>query len=331
VKITRPLPIAFLLLTALFWLGSGAAFAVDTDGDGVDDDVDNCLLKYNPAQEDRNSDGAGDSCSNEIYVVPEAGFVNETTVAPGQAHSVKIHFIGKGFDCAPPGAHWACVNGWTIYSPDGADWDHLAAAVTPEFLAVTFGAIYRHHFHKAAGSGTWVRTAGNGTAPAVSDGSGADSAGFSLNIGFDGWVYPPWAGPALELEFASHSEDVGRHICIDTCKAFSTWEWACWAETSFPAWDHAPAVCYEIVKCCEGRVGDANKQGGDEPTISDVSILIDHLFISGTPLPCLEEADVNQSGGASPTEDDITISDISTLVYHMFIDDPEGVPLPECL
>ena len=35
---------------------------VDTDGDGVADDVDNCPTVYNPSQEDSDADGIGDSC-----------------------------------------------------------------------------------------------------------------------------------------------------------------------------------------------------------------------------------------------------------------------------
>lgn len=36
----------------------------DADGDGVCDDVDNCLLIANPGQEDADGDGIGDSCDN---------------------------------------------------------------------------------------------------------------------------------------------------------------------------------------------------------------------------------------------------------------------------
>jgi hypothetical protein len=36
--------------------------------------------------------------------------------------------------------------------------------------------------------------------------------------------------------------------------------------------------------CCYGRVGDANGSGADEPTIGDISILIDYLFITGSSL-----------------------------------------------
>jgi len=88
-----------------------------------------------------------------------------------------------------------------------------------------------------------------------------------------------------------------------------------------------------VVGCCVGRVGDANGQGGDEPTISDISTLIDALFISGNPgvIDCLAEADVNQSGGSDPRPEDITISDISTLIDYLFITGPETATLSDCL
>jgi len=83
------------------------------------------------------------------------------------------------------------------------------------------------------------------------------------------------------------------------------------------------------VCCCVGRVGDPNSSG-DEPTISDVSILVDLLFISGEPVNCLGEADVNQSGGATPGRDDISISDISYLIDYLFITG-QSLGLADCL
>jgi len=85
--------------------------------------------------------------------------------------------------------------------------------------------------------------------------------------------------------------------------------------------------------CCVGRVGNANGQGSDEPTISDVSVLIDAKFITGACagiVDCLAEADVNQSGGLSPTCADVTISDVSTLIDYLFITG-ESLGLPDCL
>jgi hypothetical protein len=82
-----------------------------------------------------------------------------------------------------------------------------------------------------------------------------------------------------------------------------------------------------VTLCCTGIVGDANFDGGYEPTISDISTIVDHLFLSGNPLACYEEADANQSGGFTPESSDITISDVSVLVDHLFI---SGAPLLQC-
>ncbi len=79
--------------------------------------------------------------------------------------------------------------------------------------------------------------------------------------------------------------------------------------------------------CCTGKVGNVNGLGGEEPTIGDVMLLIDFLFVSGTPPACMGEADVNLSGGAAPLKNDITIGDISMLIDHIFI---SGVPLNDC-
>jgi len=85
--------------------------------------------------------------------------------------------------------------------------------------------------------------------------------------------------------------------------------------------------------CCLSRVGDVNGEGGDEPTIGDVSCLIDAKFITGNCegiIDCLAEADINQSGGIDPTCDDITIGDISILIDYLFITGP-SLGLANCL
>ncbi len=84
--------------------------------------------------------------------------------------------------------------------------------------------------------------------------------------------------------------------------------------------------------CCSGRVGDANDSGDDQPTIGDVSVLIDALFVSSDMglIHCPAEADLNQSGGVEPEESDITIADISYLIDYLFIGGP-SLGLPDCL
>ena len=81
--------------------------------------------------------------------------------------------------------------------------------------------------------------------------------------------------------------------------------------------------------CCAGRVGDVNNSGEDEPTIADVTMLIDHLFITRPGLACYREGDINQSGGLDPYVDDITIADVSILIDYLFITGPT-LGLPNC-
>jgi hypothetical protein len=114
-----------------------------------------------------------------------------------------------------------------------------------------------------------------------------------------------------------------------------------WHELIYPTnhqyWGQSIDLAFAIIgegssSCCVGRVGDANGVGGDEPTISDISVMIDALFISGKfdAIACLAEADVNQSGGPNPGTADITISDISYLIDYLFITG-SVLGLPDCL
>lgn len=45
---------------------SSPSFAIDTDGDGTDDALDNCTLTANPDQRDSNGDGFGNACDADI-------------------------------------------------------------------------------------------------------------------------------------------------------------------------------------------------------------------------------------------------------------------------
>jgi len=80
--------------------------------------------------------------------------------------------------------------------------------------------------------------------------------------------------------------------------------------------------------CCIGVVGDANYDGQYDPTIGDVSTVIDFLFINGTPFECFLEADANLSGAPDPGPEDITIGDVSTLIDFLFITNNPLSPCP---
>ena len=70
--IKRPDVLHLLCVATL--LVAGPVLAVDSDGDGVDDALDNCPLVWNQSQADMDNDAAGDACDNcpEIANVDQA-------------------------------------------------------------------------------------------------------------------------------------------------------------------------------------------------------------------------------------------------------------------
>ncbi|MBD3258322.1 S8 family serine peptidase, partial [candidate division GN15 bacterium] len=79
--------------------------------------------------------------------------------------------------------------------------------------------------------------------------------------------------------------------------------------------------------CCEGLRGNVDGQGDPSvPTLGDLTVLIDHLFISLTPLDCWEEANLD---GSQPEGDgSVTLGDLTILVDNLFISLESPIPCP---
>lgn len=83
-----------------------------------------------------------------------------------------------------------------------------------------------------------------------------------------------------------------------------------------------------LAKCCVGMRGNVDCDEDDVVDVSDINALIDHMYLTLTPLCCVAEADVNASGGCNPDPwFDIDIADLSVLIDHVF---GSLEPLPDC-
>ncbi len=69
--------------------------------------------------------------------------------------------------------------------------------------------------------------------------------------------------------------------------------------------------------CCHGTTGDVDQSGSVD--ISDLSMMVDFLFLSGPPGTCFAASDVDKSGT-------IDISDLQALIDFLFF----SVALPSC-
>ncbi|RME25065.1 MAG: hypothetical protein D6800_07995, partial [Candidatus Zixiibacteriota bacterium] len=74
--------------------------------------------------------------------------------------------------------------------------------------------------------------------------------------------------------------------------------------------------------CCTGSVGNVNCDPLDQVDVADLTTLIDHLFISFSPLCCRPEANINGDPMCM-----VDVADLTTLIDHLFI---TFKPLPQC-
>jgi hypothetical protein len=306
---------------------------------------------------------------NSVYISDIDGSIPNHDLTSTQLQAGVPHTLEITFDATPSaGFNWLGTNAFEMYSPDGADWGYLHATrgqyildlplkYTPSIGCMALES-FVEHFNKTGGTGEFIVTPSVGTIeecftgftiddpytsqPAGGNVSGTDTVGFyhgaaGIGVGFVGGT----SGVALTVEFTSSALDAGKHICFDTTFDIHAWEWAAPVYPSgsdFPTWDNGLGDdgprCWVVTgggsDCCVGRVGDINVSGEDEPTIGDVSLVIDHLFINQPALVCYPEADINQSGGANPVPADITIGDVSMLIDYLFISNPQ-IALPNCI
>ncbi len=67
--------------------------------------------------------------------------------------------------------------------------------------------------------------------------------------------------------------------------------------------------------CCTGpSVGNVDGSPDNRVTIGDLTVLIDHLFISLVPLQCVDEGNIDMS-----PDGQVTMSDLTVLIDHLFI------------
>lgn len=82
----------------------------DVDGDGVINENDNCMSAFNPAQQDLDSNGVGDSCECSIVVVANTGDVNVSGSITSSDIIGLVNYVFKGGATPSPCAAAGDVN-----------------------------------------------------------------------------------------------------------------------------------------------------------------------------------------------------------------------------
>jgi hypothetical protein len=79
--------------------------------------------------------------------------------------------------------------------------------------------------------------------------------------------------------------------------------------------------------CCgvytNGYTGNTNYDDQGKRNLADITVLIDHVYLTQAPLPCHEEGDTN--GDGKPNHN---LADITRLIDHVYISQDETEPCP---
>jgi PKD repeat protein len=124
----------------------------------------------------------------------------------------------------------------------------------------------------------------------------------------------PGSGPIVKILF-----DVPAAVPPQTILDIDTTSWSIYYNgvttvlgDYFPAAYAAGAI--EITGCCLATTGNVNFDPADNVDISDLTKLVNHLFVTFETLECPEEANTNGDVGGN-----IDISDLTKLVNHLFV------------
>jgi hypothetical protein len=132
----------------------------------------------------------------------------------------------------------------------------------------------------------------------------------------------PGAGDLIKFYFSIPADAQPGQTAQITVGGYLSYE----AIFGYPAFDYQPVPVngdVTIGGCCKNLVGNVNNDVNDDVDISDLTALVNYLFVTFDPLPCLAEA--NTSGDAAC---DVDISDITALVNSLFV---TFDPLPACM
>ena len=197
---------------------------------------------------------------------------------------------------------YSIINGFRLYSPDGAVWEPLVGdTLNLNWLSFFDLGFFINHYSCT--------------------GEGADTVGFAgvgigrrLPNGFDEQSYI--------LKTRVDIENLGKSICLDSCKYPPNGQWLWDMDAGIdviPDW--GGPYCFEIamLNCCVGRRGNFDNDPGDNVNVVDLTELVAYLFGGGPASECPAEANID-----GDIQENVNVVDLTFMIDFLF----NGGPAP---
>lgn len=147
------------------------------------------------------------------------------------------------------------------------------------------------------------------------DGLGSDT----VVCGASGWASPGLPASdsveAYTIWIVTRVQDSGKVICLDSISYPWNWAAACGPACDARCWpDWSGPHCFLLVphNCCYKRTGNIDCSANGVVDITDLTFLIDHLYINQSTLCCPESANCDDVDG-------VDIGDLSALIDRLYI------------
>jgi len=128
------------------------------------------------------------------------------------------------------------------------------------------------------------------------------------------------------------SDSISNTYFEFTGKPDGTYYYMAWAQDAEDQYSDRSTMVYTIVdrspSCCQGATGNIDCSPDGLTDVSDVQVLVDHLFLSLAPLCCEEAGNINYpESGYATTDEIVDVSDLSLLIDNQFL---SLAPLSDC-
>lgn len=207
--LSRALPIAFIVSILLFSCNTESVervVTIDTDNDGIADNIDNCIDTPNPNQEDNNGDGIGDVCQSN-NIAPLAVCTNGLAgIYPCNGYDLMVQIPLSVFGAVEANDSW----GWT--DPDtGKEYAIIATDRNTAFVDISDinNPMYLGNVPTATTASPWrdVKVYNNHAFIVADNNQGEDSHGLQV---FDLTRLRNVANPPEVFTADARLENIGR-------------------------------------------------------------------------------------------------------------------------
>jgi|GEM_PF-792083 len=257
----------------------------DDDLDGVPNPADNCPVVYNPGQENNDLDQWGDVCDDDDDN-DDVLDVEDNCPLASNAGQLDSDFDGVGDPCD------ACAG-----YDDNLDDDGDVHPNDCDNCPLTANADQADSDSDGVGD--------------VCDNCPSTANANQLNSDSDSYGNVCDNCPTETNQDQFDSDNDGYGNACDNC-----------AFVYNPGQEDTDGNGTGNACCCIGFTGNTNCSEEEEPDISDIVAIIDHLYISHQPLCCPDEADADGSGGEPDISDIVRIIDYLYLSHDSLAECP---------